>query len=90
MARNILDNLLGALSKAKRQLESEAKKIADQIGHIETLLSSAAWGARKEMKSLGAAGKRSGRRKISAAGRARIAAAQRKRWAKVRAAKKTS
>jgi hypothetical protein len=32
--------------------------------------------------------KRGGRRGISAAGRARIAAAQRKRWAKVRAAKK--
>ncbi|SRR6266567_520426 len=32
----------------------------------------------------GANGKRTGRRKISAAGRARIAAAQRARWAKVK------
>jgi hypothetical protein len=85
MPKNVLGSVLGALSKAKRQLEMEARKIADQIAQIDSVLGSTAKGGRAKAA---ARKKRGGKRRISAAGRARIAAAQRKRWAKVRAAKK--
>jgi hypothetical protein len=57
-----------------RQLKKEQDQLTRQLKGIAAAL--AAFG--------GAYGKRTGRRKLSAAGRARIAAAQRARWAKVR------
>jgi len=90
MARNVLQNVLGHLSKAKRELEHEAKSIAEQLSKIEHFLSSAGPGRRGGKKKATSKKGRGGKRHISAAGRARIAAAQRRRWAKVRAAKKAS
>jgi GxxExxY protein len=57
-----------------RQLKKEQDRLANQLKGVTAAL--LAFGA--------AYGKRTGRRRISAAGRARIAAAQRARWAKVR------
>ncbi len=88
MPKNVLGSVLGALSKAKRQLEMEARKIADQIAQIDNVLTSTVKGGRGRPRKAAAGKRRGGKRRISAAGRARIAAAQRKRWAKVRAAKK--
>ena len=90
MARNVLQNVLGHLSKAKRELQAEAKSIVDQIARIDAVLRSGLGRGRRKGTKRAAASKRGGKRQISAAGRARIAAAQRKRWAKVRAAKKAS
>jgi hypothetical protein len=86
MAKNIVDSLASALTKAKRELQKEAKQIAGQISRIDKILRSGGTTRAKAGKRTGK--KRGGRRRISAAGRARIAAAQRKRWAKVRASKK--
>jgi hypothetical protein len=86
MAKSIVDNLGAALTKAKRDLQKEAKQISEQISRIDKILRSG--GASRAKAGRRPGKKRGGPRRISAAGRARIAAAQRKRWAKVRAAKK--
>jgi hypothetical protein len=86
MAKTLVDSLGAALTKAKRELQKEAKQITEQISRIDKILRSG--GAGKAKAGRRASKKRGGRRRISAAGRARIAAAQRKRWAKVRASKK--
>ena len=88
MARNVVDNVMQALAKAKRDLVKEAQKIADDIGKIDAFLHVRGKGVRRRMAAAAKGSKRGGKRRISAAGRARIAAAQRRRWAKVRAAKK--
>jgi len=56
------------------------KEIDGQIKRLEE--------ARRVLVGLSGGGRRKGTRTMSAAGRRRIAAAQRKRWAKIRAAKK--
>jgi len=89
MARKLVDNVMQALARARRDLVKEARKIADEISKIDTFLRGRVRGARKRVASA-TKSKRGGKRRISAAGRARIAAAQRRRWAKVRAAKKGS
>ena len=92
MAHKVVDDIMHALAKAKRDLVKEAQKISHEVAKIDAFLSGRVWGTRKrQAKAAKPAGrKRGGKRRISAEGRARIAAAQRKRWAKVRAGKKAS
>jgi len=90
MPKSTLDKVLETLSKARRQLWAEAEHLAHQIAHIDAFLSSSRTRPRKGTGKTSKPSRRGGKRQISAAGRARIAAAQRKRWAKVRAAKKAS
>lgn len=87
MATNVVKNLSTALTKAKKELQKEAKQIAGQIERIERILQSASGKKKRGKAARRGTKKRGGRRRLSAAGRARIAAAQRKRWAKVRASK---
>ncbi len=61
-----------------KQLENVQKRLTQELRVVTGAL--AAFGARSEIKAK--------RRKLSAAGRARIAAAQRARWAKVRDGKR--
>jgi hypothetical protein len=87
MARNVVDSVKNALSRAKRDLMKEMKRISDEIAKIDSFIGASVGRGRGRRK--GSAGRRrGGKRRISAAGRARIAAAQRRRWAKTRAAKK--
>jgi len=93
MASKVVDNVMQALARAKRDLVKEAQKISDEIGKIDAFLMGRVRGARRRVTAATKGktkGKRGGKRRISAAGRARIAAAQRRRWAKVRASKKGS
>ena len=87
MARNVVDNIMRALSNAKRDLMKEAKRIKSEISKIDAFLRSRIRGGRRG-RTAARGKKRGAKRRISAAGRARIAAAQRRRWAKVRAAGK--
>ncbi len=89
MARKVVDNVMQALARARRDLVKEARKIGDEIAKIDTFLRGRVRGGRKRVAAATKT-RRGGKRRISAAGRARIAAAQRRRWAKVRAAKKGS
>ena len=87
MARTVVDSVKKALSKAKRDLMKEIKRLSGEIAKIDSFIGASIGRARGRRKR--AAGRRrGGKRRISAAGRARIAAAQRRRWAKVRAGKK--
>lgn len=88
MPKSILQDVLRPLAKAKRRLEAEAKNIAHQIERIDAFLRPGPGRTRRKRGRKAGSSKRGGKRRISAAGRARIAAAQRKRWAKVRATKK--
>jgi hypothetical protein len=63
-------------------LESITKEIRSEIAKLNQVLHLLGGGAKTKVK------RAKPRRKMSAAGRKRIAAAQRARWAKVRAAKK--
>ncbi len=93
MASKVVDNVMQALARAKRDLVNEAQKISDEIAKIDAFLMGRVRGVRRRVSAATkrkTKGKRGGKRRISAAGRARIAAAQRRRWAKVRAAKKGS
>ena len=85
MATSIGKSLSAALAKAKKELQKEAKQIAAQMERIERILQSTTGRGKKTARR--GAKTRGGKRRLSAAGRAKIAAAQRKRWAKVRAAK---
>jgi hypothetical protein len=69
------------------ELRKEREALSKRLASLDSLLDAVA--------SFDGSGKRPGRPKgkrshMSAAGRARIAAAQRKRWAKVKAAKKAA
>ena len=66
-------------------LESITKQVKDEIEKLSQVLRLLEGGAKQKAK--GARGPGRGR-KLSAAGRKRIAAAQRARWAKIRAMKK--
>ena len=77
-------NILKALQAAERDLEKKAHHIGVEISKL-----------RNAMVALGHKGvkpKKAGKSKnrLSAEARARISAAQKKRWAKVKAAKKNS
>jgi hypothetical protein len=74
-------NILKQLQKAERVMEKEAHKIGRELD-----------GLRNAMAALGHKGKKimlaKPKSRMSGKGRAKIAAAQKKRWAKIRAAKK--
>lgn len=79
MANSMMQSVISQLQKERNRLEGELQRV------------SAALTAFGRVYLHGAKAKSTGSRKtrtISAAGRKRIAAAQRKRWAKIRAAKK--
>jgi hypothetical protein len=71
------------MSKVIRQLSKERARLAKEVQRMTAALT--AFG---KVYSNGTRPKTRKRRKISAAGRKRIAAAQRARWAKIRAKKK--
>ena len=71
------------LTKAKADLERQLNAIGAAVKAFGTTLAAESANGRKKR------GRRKGH-KMSAAGRKVIAAAQRKRWAKVRAAKKAT
>ena len=62
------------------QLKAERDKVAQQVNALDTAI--------RALSGLNSTGARRGRRTMSAAARARIAAAQRARWAKVKGQRK--
>ena len=66
-------------------LESITQEIREQISRLNQVLHLLEGGAKRKVRQAKAPGTR---HKLSAAGRRRIAAAQRARWAKIRAGKK--
>ena len=84
------DGLIKSLRDAERTLES-------QLSSVRSAISNLTEGGRhfmKDVAELGAAPptpsrKRRRRRKLTAEGRAAIAAAQKKRWAKIKASQKS-
>ena len=66
-------------------LESITQEIREQIPRLNQVLLLLEGGGKRKAKQAKAPGPK---RKISAAGRRRIAAAQRARWARIRAGKK--
>ena len=75
MPRTLMQSVVSQLQKERRRLEGELHRVTAAL---------TAFG--KDYLRAGKSGRN--KRTISAAGRKRIAAAQRARWAKVRAAKK--
>jgi hypothetical protein len=73
---------MGTVSKIVKQLTKERDRVEKHLSGLNAAIS-AFVGVYKGTKPARQ------RRKISAAGRARIAAAQRKRWAKIKAKKKS-
>lgn len=85
------------LGRIIAELKKQERRLAAQLAGIRTAISSLEFGSAGVPRSAiidtpNAAGRRSGkrrkRRKLSAEARARISAAQKKRWAKVRAEKR--
>jgi 16S rRNA G1207 methylase RsmC len=68
------------------QLQKERKRLEDELHRVTAALTAFGRVYLRGTKSGGTASRK--KRTISPAGRKRIAAAQRKRWAKIRAAKK--
>jgi hypothetical protein len=74
---------MGNVSKIVKQMKKEREKVEKQLSALNLALSAFVgtyYGAKPTRK----------KRKMSAAGRKRIAAAQRKRWAKIKAKKKAA
>ena len=69
------------LNRVLSELKSEQQRLERQLRQVKRAIAL--------LKGFGTRSSGSATRKISAAGRARIAAAQRARWAKVRVGKKT-
>jgi len=80
MAKSIVNTIVDQLQTERTRLESELRRVSAAL----SAFGKAYMNGGKPPK----AAERSRRGTISAAGRKRIAAAQRARWAKVRAAKK--
>jgi hypothetical protein len=80
MAKILIQNVVQQLEREQTRLQSELHKITAAL----TAFGRAYLGGTKPKRARGK------RRTISAAGRKRIAAAQRARWAKVRAKQKKS
>ena len=72
---------MGTVSKIVKQLKKERDRVEKQLSGLNAALSAFAgvYAGNKPTRK---------RRTLSAAARARIAAAQRKRWAKIRAKRK--
>jgi len=90
MPKSVVDKVLATLSKALRQLQAEVEHLARQIARVDQFLSSSRSRVRKGSGKASKASRRGGKRRISAAGRTRIAAAQQKRWVKVKAAERVA
>jgi hypothetical protein len=69
-----------SIAAALNELKNQRQRLEGQLRQVENAITS--------LNSLNGGSVARGRRKISAAGRARIVAAQKKRWAKVKAKKK--
>jgi hypothetical protein len=69
-----------SIAAALNELKNQRQRLEGQLRQVENAIST--------LSSLNGGPARRGRRKMSADGRARIAAAQRKRWAKFKAKKK--
>ena len=80
MAKTLMQNVVQQLEHERTRLQTELQKVSAAL----TAFGRAYLGGAKSGRALGK------RRTISAAGRKRIAAAQRARWAKVRAKQKKS
>ena len=63
----------------KKELERERESLTDQLGRVNRVI--------RELFGPGKSAKLKKRKKMSAKGRAAIAAAQRARWAKIKAGK---
>jgi hypothetical protein len=74
-------NILKTLQKAERTLEKEAHKIGLELDGLRNAMAALGHKVVKTTKP---------KSRLSAKARARISAAQKKRWAAVRAKKKTS
>ena len=72
--------ILVALKREERKLEKHVTKFQHQLNGIRAAMKALGHTAEKEVTKVGRKV-----RKMSAAGRRKIAAAQKKRWAKVRA-----
>ncbi|MDQ1386674.1 MAG: hypothetical protein QOF56_128 [Acidobacteriaceae bacterium] len=77
---------MGNMSGVVRQLSKERARLADELHRVTAALTAFGKVYMNGRKLKGAAATRK-KRMISAAGRKRIAAAQRARWAKIRAKK---
>jgi hypothetical protein len=75
MPKTLMQSVISELQKERKRLEDELHRVAAALTAFGKVYLRAGKSSRKK-------------RTISAAGRKRIAAAQRARWAKIRAAKK--
>jgi len=80
MPKTLMQSIVGPLKNEQRRLEDELRRVTAALTAFGKVYLDGG-------KPKPAAGRK--KRTISAAGRKRIAAAQRARWAKVRATKKT-
>ena len=71
-------NILAALRREERRLEKQLTQVDRQLSGVRTAVKALGNSAEKAVRKVK-------RRRLSAAGRAKIAAAARKRWAKLRA-----
>lgn len=71
-------NILAAIRREERKLEKQLGKLQHQLNGVRTAAKALGGSAGKEVT-------KAKKRVLSSAGRAKIAAAARKRWAKVRA-----
>jgi hypothetical protein len=82
MAKTLIDTVVKQLQHERARLEDELHRVSAALTTFGQVYMQGTRAARGKSKAVGK------RRAISAAGRKRIAAAQKARWAKVRAAKK--
>ena len=82
MAKNLIESVVKQLSQERARLENELHRVTAALSTFGAVFMQ---GGKRASATITPARKK---RTISAAGRKRIAAAQKARWAKVRAAKK--
>ncbi len=82
MAKSLIQSVVKQLQKERARLENELHGVTAALTTFGKVFLHGSKGSRRGAAAIPR------RRMISAAGRKRIAAAQRARWAKVRAAKK--
>jgi hypothetical protein len=71
-------DILAAIKREERRLEKELSKVQHQLNGVRSAAKALGASTIKEVKKVQ-------KRVMSAAGKAKIAAAQKKRWAKIRA-----
>ena len=71
-------NILAAIKREERKLQKQVDKLQDRLEGVRAAAKALGHSANRDLVSVK-------KRVLSAAGRAKIAAAARKRWAKVRA-----